>query len=155
MQRQRCAGKWSRIADRLSLLSGDTMETEQNDTQPEEDELTNSVKSTKTVKIRVADIDWLRENAVDDETPAATLSRILEHYNQIVSEPTLDDANKTPEVSVPTKTVRLQVADIDWINKHKINDGETPAVVVNRVVSDYEKLSHAIKVIRISMEDVI
>lgn len=51
-------------------------ETEQNDTHPNGDEVTGGAKSTRAVKMRVTDIDWLNDESIGDESPAATLSRL-------------------------------------------------------------------------------
>jgi len=51
-------------------------ETEQNDTHPNGDEVTDNVKATRAVKMRVTDINWLNDEGVEGESPAATLSRL-------------------------------------------------------------------------------
>jgi len=66
-------------------------EIEQKDIHPNGDEVTDSVKSTKAIKMRVTDIEWLQEEATDGESPAATLSRLRDELlaardNEIVLE---------------------------------------------------------------------
>jgi len=52
-------------------------ETNQNGTDPNNDAVTDDAKvTTRAVKMRVTDIEWLQEESIDDESPAATLSRL-------------------------------------------------------------------------------
>jgi len=53
-------------------------ETEPNIAHPNGDEVTSGVKSTRAIKLRVTDIEWLQDSACEGESPAAVLSRLRE-----------------------------------------------------------------------------
>lgn len=53
------------------------MEQEKSE-QKNGDEVTGGVRSTKAVKLRVTDIEWLQGEAGEDESPAAALTRLRE-----------------------------------------------------------------------------
>ena len=63
------------LGDRTSLVRSNTMEQEQSE-QKNGDAVTGGVRSTKAVKLRVTDIDWLQDEAGEDESPAAVLTRL-------------------------------------------------------------------------------
>lgn len=52
---------------------------EPNDTH-QNDEVTRGVKSTRTIKLRVTDIEWLQNEAGEGESPAAVLTRLREEF---------------------------------------------------------------------------
>jgi len=55
-------------------------ETEPNIAHPNGDEVTSGVKSTRAIKLRVTDIEWLQDSACEGESPAAVLTRLREEF---------------------------------------------------------------------------
>ena len=54
--------------------------------------VTDKKTATKTIRLNVADIEWLESEGIDEEKPAATLSRLREELRNLREERSVTDA---------------------------------------------------------------
>jgi len=81
--------------------------------------VTDRTTTTKTIRLSVADIEWLEIEGIDEEKPAATFSRLREEHENLRDERKVTDAKiaalmeQVPESQTTDVVTRSSNADLD------------------------------------------